>query len=501
MATVCTNCGQELPRGDAHFCNHCGTLVPSHPFSAQSLAANAAAKAVEPEKHVLREQRVQQPPAKPPVQESQSQQPPRTTRRIAPDDANVGSNLTSTSGPQRTTRRIGPDNLSQSAVAWPAPLTHVSVREPLVQNNVARVEPQRSQPIQNAAVRTTSVPPQEAPVKIEENKRNNPPTPLPELRKDERQDIEETPTTPLETASSQHVEDVPTLLQPAVSGSDNVEHLDTVPVPNYPQKHTSVVTQQAVTSPRSLSGNTNSPVEQRVREQQVQPYVAHTPLPASRPATSAPSQQVSGNGVQNQSRQLSSVQDVRSAPTATPLPATATRRQKSRVPFIILLACFCILILGGGAWIALANPFAVPAITQPLQSFKNTQLGVSLSYPSGWTAQKNAAGVVLSDSSHTATAKLSAATTGSDAAAYLQQQATKSGMTAIKTLGTASFGGATWQQVQGNIQQDGVNYTMYMFATLHGNQMYVLTQMAPQNVYADEESVVFSAIRNSFAFL
>jgi hypothetical protein len=360
--------------------------------------------------------------------------------------------------------------------------------------------------MQNVAL-PTSAPAREARVEVEEPNNINPPTLLPESWKEEIQDaIEETPTTPLETSGLQNVEDAPTIIQPSVSGGSDVEHLDTVPVPNYPQKETSVASQQSVASPRSLHGNTNLPVEQRVREQYIQPYIADTPLPASQQAARVaqpvpPSQQISGNTLQNQPRQPSPIQDMRSA-SATPVaPSTATRRQKSRVPFIILLACLCILILGGGAWIVLANPFAVPAVTQPLQSFKDTQLGVSLTYPSGWTAQKNATGVILADSSHTATVKLSATATNGDAAAYLQQQATKSGMTAVKTLGTASFAGATWQQLQGNIQQDGVNYTAYMFATAHGSQMYMLMQMAPQNVYADEENVVFSAIRNSFAFL
>jgi hypothetical protein len=383
------------------------------------------------------------------------------------------------------------------------------VREQQVQNNATRVELQSSQPVQNAAVRTTSTPSRDASPKENEQKYTHSPASLSESQKGQVQDaIEETPTTPLETAGVQHVEDAPTLMQPSVSNSESVEHLDTVPVPNYQQKQTPVASQQSVAAPRSLSSNSNSPVEQRMREQRVQPHVANTPLPASMSAASMPSQQVSGNSVQNQSRpqqisgngtpnqarQPSPTQEVRSAPPAP-------RRQKSRIPFIILLACLGVLVLGGGAWIALANPFAVPALTQPLQSFRNTQLGVSLSYPSGWTTQKTASGVVLADSSRTATVNLSTTTTGSDAVAYLQQQATKSGMTAMKTLGTASFGGATWQQVQGNIQQGGVNYTTYMFATVHGNQMYLLTQMAPQNVYADEESVVFSAIRSSFAFL
>ena len=181
--------------------------------------------------------------------------------------------------------------------------------------------------------------------------------------------------------------------------------------------------------------------------------------------------------------------------------SNASSRKKSRVPFIILLALLGILVLGGGAWVLLAQPFSISPVTQPLQDFKDTGLGVALSYPNSWTVQHIATGVLFSDSSHTAQVKLQVANDTSDAAHYVRQQATKSGMTAIKPLGTTSFAGLSWQQVQGNLQQDGANYTTTMLATVNGNHMYVLTQMAPQNVYADEESVVFSVIRNSFRFL
>lgn len=498
MATVCTNCGQELPRDDAHFCNSCGTLVPSHPFSSQSLAASnsASQKAAqqEREKPVLREQRVQQPSAQPIAQEaivSQAQRPPRTTRRIAPDD------------------------LPKSAIAWPAPLTHVSVKELQVQKAVAPVEPSANQVMQNVESRPAPAPARELHVKVWEQERGNPPTPLPEQQEEELQDsIEDTPTSSLITAESVNVEDAPTIIQAKDKDNnvDAVEHLDTVPMPNYLQTKTPSSPQSPIVSPHSLHGNTPLPNEQRIREQRAQPYTTNTPQPVSYPISSQPiapiappaparfSQPMSANTSQNQPQQSVHTQARHVSGVPLPSPALA-RRQKSRVPFILLLACLCILILGGGVWILLANPFAVPSVTQPLQSFKDAQLSVSLPYPSGWTTQKNATGVVLADSSHTAQVKLSAITTSGDAAAYVQQQATKSGMTAVKSLGAVSFAGTSWQQVQGNMQQDGVNYTMHMFATLHANRMYVLTQMAPQNVYADEESVVFSPIRNSFAFM
>ena len=149
----------------------------------------------------------------------------------------------------------------------------------------------------------------------------------------------------------------------------------------------------------------------------------------------------------------------------------------------------------------LAQPFSVSPITQPMQDFNDAGLGVALSYPTSWTVQRTSTSALFADSSHTAQVKIQAASDTGDAATYVQQVAKKSGMTAIKPLGTTSFAGLTWQQVQGNEQQDGANYTTTMLAATHGNHVYVLTQMAPQNVYADEESVVFSAMRSSLKFL
>ena len=230
MATACTYCGQDLPRDDAHFCNNCGMLVPSHPFSSQSLsAANSATLAphVEPEKPTSREQMVHQQTEKPVLREQMVQQPrPRTTRRIAPE------------------------NLSASSIAWPAPITHVSVKDVRTQKEDEYVAPQESQPVQSSSPHSAPAE-RELRVKVWEQELHNPPTPLPaSIIEVEEGDIEDAPTSPLETPeqrtignpSSQHGSDTP---------RDDVEHLDTVPMPNYAQKP-----QQASPLSHSIHGNT-----------------------------------------------------------------------------------------------------------------------------------------------------------------------------------------------------------------------------------------------------
>ncbi|HEV2655051.1 MAG TPA: hypothetical protein VGT82_08825, partial [Ktedonobacteraceae bacterium] len=73
MAIQCQYCGTDLPRDDARFCNNCGMLVPSHPFSPQSISAakinasqsSAPAQARDEGKPVLREQVAHLPQARP----------------------------------------------------------------------------------------------------------------------------------------------------------------------------------------------------------------------------------------------------------------------------------------------------------------------------------------------------------------------------------------------------------------------------------------------------
>ncbi|GAC1687036.1 MAG: hypothetical protein PVS3B3_08570 [Ktedonobacteraceae bacterium] len=374
-------------------------------------------------------------------------------------------------------------------------MTHVSAKDSPTQKEAEHLAPQESESVQNASSHLAS-PERELHVKVWEQK--NSPTPLPESPSEGVEgEVENAPTTPLET--SEHLDrENPTSPYESNTQHDDVEHLDTVPVLNYAQTPL-----QASHLSDSMRSNTPlSPLPIEPQQQRQQDY-ANTPVPYSsmpqQPALVTQLPQYSPV----QRNQVSSVpptQEKRLSVVSVSA-SGASHHQKSRIPFIILLALLGLLVLGGGAWVLLVQPFSIAPITQPLQDFKDTRLSVALSYPNSWTVQHTSTSFLFSDSSHTAQVTLLVANDTSDTALYLQQQATKSGMTAIKSLGTSSFGGSSWQQVQGNMLQDGANYTTTMLATVHGNHMYVLTQMAPQNVYADEENVVFSTIRSSFKFL
>ncbi len=84
----------------------------------------------------------------------------------------------------------------------------------------------------------------------------------------------------------------------------------------------------------------------------------------------------------------------------------------------------------------------------------------------------------------------------------LQQQATKMGMSGIKAGATLTFAGASWQQMQGTMQQSGANLHGYCYwQRCMGVKLFMIVQQAPQNNYADWEKEFFVPLRNSFKFL
>jgi hypothetical protein len=174
-------------------------------------------------------------------------------------------------------------------------------------------------------------------------------------------------------------------------------------------------------------------------------------------------------------------------------------------PLRALSVLFSLLIVVGlGIWIVKFQPFSVPAVTQPQQSFKDAHLGLSLFYPTGWIAQVDRAQSTIHfyDSSHTAEAMIvvkDAAT--ENVAQYLQQQVRQLGMTGARSGTSLSFAGATWQSLQGSVQLSGANYTGTILATVHRGRLFGFIQLAPQSVYADEDKLVFANMRSSLQFV
>jgi len=173
-------------------------------------------------------------------------------------------------------------------------------------------------------------------------------------------------------------------------------------------------------------------------------------------------------------------------------------------PLMLFAIVLPILIIGSLIlWIGLAQPFSVSPITQPWQSYNDPSLGMSFVYPNDWSRQvdRNKSIVQFNDSSHTAQVTVAVSNATSDSLGqFAQQQAKQFGLTTTKSAPTLSFGAATWQQIQGNTQISGANYSGRVLSTTHGNRHYVIVQLAPLDTYNDEEKVIFSPMHASWKF-
>ncbi len=396
MATQCTHCGQMLPRDDARFCSNCGTLVPDHPFSPQSLslskdAPDSSAGQAHKSKSALREQIAQQ----------SHFQPPRRPRPVQDDPP-----------------------------PWIAELNTVEHGVP------AEGDAEREKQLSEEVVADR---------------------------------LAEMPTTSLSNVESEQASQVVSADRKEEEPLDPIQ-LDppvSEPISAQPQ------VQPGLQSPQG-------PVRQ--------PLVA-----GQYPSTPAPSPRQAGQEPGWSQKPSSS---------AFVLPI---RYSRGRVPLLFTIVLLCLLLVGGlWAWIYVFQPFSVPQVTQPQQSFQDASLGISLSYPRGWNVQLNhkSGSVLFADSTHTAQFRIvTLAANGQDVGQYLLQEAKQLGVAVPKPGVPLSFGGATWQQTQGSIVQNGANYTETLLVTVHRNRLYSIIQQAPQATYTDEEQVVFSRIRSAFRFL
>lgn len=179
------------------------------------------------------------------------------------------------------------------------------------------------------------------------------------------------------------------------------------------------------------------------------------------------------------------------------------RRSRRRWPIVVLLLLVVLVAGGVGALMVLSQSSSGDLIIQPQASFTDTQLGVSLLYPNGWIKQVETAKSTANfyASNHIGEVDVIVATASGDVKQALQQQATKMGMSGIKAVASLNFAEASWQQLQGTMQQSGASYTDTILATTHEGKLFIIVQQAPQSNYTDWEKEFFQPLRNSFKFL
>ncbi len=557
MAIQCKYCGTDLPKEDARFCNNCGMLVPSHPFSHQSLSASKSSSNAslsspsdEPQerhRHVLREQVAELSPArakpeykrqdervqklesvesKPvvpeglpanslsPVEDVPAEKLPDTPQPVVENDGvldrveeaskqlSPSPALSRQAGVKRRMRGAAQSSVS---TPWPTPVTHVSVKDPSAPAHRSN-EPDEVFPAL-AFTNNEAISGPENRANVQEDEKTH------EQADEEEIAIDDLPTRALavptedapEQAEDMPVEDVPTRIVSMPAVEDAPEQAEDVPVEDLPTRSIPVpaeksprVQEQRVEKvssnpflavPATQSEAQKQTVEdQRVRAQSAPSMPENSPVPAALQAQASPH-------VVSPEYQADRV--------VTPPP---TRRSRRRWP-IIVAVLLIILILGGagtlGAMIVLSQQSSNDPVIQAQVGFRDPQLGLSLLYPNGWQKQIDTgkSTVHFYASSHIGQVDIMVTTSSGTVKQALQQQATKMGMSGTKTGATLTFAGANWEQLQGTMQQSGASYTDAIIATVHGNQLYMIVQQAPQNNYADWEKEFFTPLRSSFKFL
>ncbi len=318
------------------------------------------------------------------------------------------------------------------------------------------------------------------------------------------------------SASAQDVTQIDTHASPALG------HIDELPTreiqAHTPQPPVSMPERGHIQSPPPAAIPARPPQSSVARdrqiatEQQLPDDISHlstTPLISFPVVPSTPRPQQAG---QAESVAPPHMQDV-ILPAVHSTPQTPSARPSVRVlsqmgmrsRVVITLILVLILLLSGVmAWVVIAQPLNVAPVTNPLQSFRNTQLGVALRYPTGWQVRvdQKKSTAAFTDSTHTAQVDLLVTpATVLGVAHYLQVLPAQLGMNGAKVEAPVNFAGATWQQLKGTVQQNGASYTETALVTMHGTKLITLVQLAPQSIYAQEEQVVFAPLRASFRFI
>lgn len=455
MATLCTYCGTPLPGDNARYCTKCGMLVPSHPFSSKSLSSSPASSVQSnSSRTVVREQVAQQPPFHGAGRTTQDNPPPWISQL---DTHGLIDNTEEPEMPQR----------GSAPVDFPLP-------EPVPPTQ--RGNPP-ARPLQvkvwDAGAGVADKPSQ---AQIDESD-------LPD------DGMEMLPTRPLSASMpgiTPHKSNAAPALSPGKDAHVNeVEQLDTVPLATPARaRQTPWPMVEGVSQPRNLFA------EEARGAYPMSPFPSVAPAAPERPAQqrSMAPQPLSQPGLAQQAAALSS-----------------PKRGQSKRPLAVLLIALAALIIAGAiAFVVVKQPFNVASVTQPQQTYSSSQYGFSVQYPNGWVTTVDSGKTTVSfyDTSHTDQFIVLSGGNASNVGQYLQQQANKNGMTNQQTsLPSLAFGGASWQQLKGNVLVNGASYTETLLATAHGSGFVMIMQLAPQTTYAQEEQLVFSSMRSSFQFL
>jgi hypothetical protein len=487
VATLCTHCGTAL-EDDARYCKICGTLIPSHPFSPAS-ASFAAGKseayenttAARSEKNgtSLRQQSStsrDEPPAWMTNLEGAARHRNKTLSGALAEDRQDKPSVDAGAAPRPRAGKKTTHVTELPTAALPSP-----DRGSFAQQQTA---PPGAGPSQEDVPPAAASPVRELRVKVWDQKEPAAPA----------DDFEDLPTRSLTASPSEIIvqyNSVPSPERKAQGAQvDGLESFDTERLAA--QAAASAFPPQA--SPRPLRGTGwQADVLDRPISAPGQPPFAYA-RPGAQPvqgrpaiAPAAPARELS----QTPPRQ-SSVAPFKQRESAKPL-------------LFVLIALVLLIVAGGaGAWLVIYQPFSVPNITQPQRTFSDQQLGLSLLYPSSWQVQKDrgSAAFYFFDSSHTAQVSIVVSpANGSNSGQYMQQEAAHIGLTAQKAGPALTLAGASWQQLQGSVQQRGANYSGLLLVTAHNFHFFAITFLAPQTIFVQEDQIVFSGIRSSLQFL
>ena len=478
MANLCNQCGQLLPREDAHFCNSCGAGV----------SPNASSSPIPRRTQVIADQYSS--PASGTGAESASARPALREQiafapSVSPGDAG--------DAPPWLSRL---DRMSAPPVSRPRTQNFSPDTPPGVEN----LPPNTGHPSSPGASR---VPQRELRIKVWEGEaeessevEDQPTVPVPSAFAGEKDGHSFSPAARREQSASDTARageeergdaDLPTRPLVAHLSVPEQVHAQRTSERRFPAQ-----SYRRAIPPQSLPG--------QMRDQQQQGFSAPvSPNPGQPPIrqqSMIPAMPLSSPGFQ---------QPIATGERAASPVSSRPARRKSKMRIVVVLVMLLVL-LGGGLiyWLIAYQPFSVPAVTSTSLSFRNANLGITLQYPQGWTSRLDSAHQTASffDANHVDQVTISVTSSNrSSATGYVSKEAAQLGLTAQKNLSPVTFAGTTWQRVQGTLLVSGATDTETLLVAQHGSHFYSIAQIAPAATYVDADGLFFSMFRATFQFL